>query len=338
MAYYIFLKSLRSLEEFRKNPHVKIPPKSSCANFQALVNSKIQFLIQKFFFLISARPPPLFFFQPSRGPPPSSQSSPVGQNLSVFRTCPFFIATELVCFLHFKTCPIRPENLSDPAALPTGRCACAQHTWAHSAQAALAYLPKGVFSSTLRTLAETPSLSHVTAMWGPPISSIPFLPRGLTVATRRLRPPRAARPPTSRCHARSSLHVLISPLISLLNPSSSRPAINGLKAITAGHFPLPRPGVPLPGHYKRMRSTPPAITTLTLPSIACFRVRSAHSTERLLRRLFPTVARSCLTLRCPLLQPVRPTAVPSPFFLNRGEVLRTGTPFRPFSGEPPLRR
>jgi hypothetical protein len=36
MAYYIFLKSLRRLEEFRKNPHVKIPPKSPCANFQSL--------------------------------------------------------------------------------------------------------------------------------------------------------------------------------------------------------------------------------------------------------------------------------------------------------------
>jgi hypothetical protein len=35
-AYYIFLKSLRSLEEFRKNPHVKIPPKSPCAKFQSL--------------------------------------------------------------------------------------------------------------------------------------------------------------------------------------------------------------------------------------------------------------------------------------------------------------
>jgi hypothetical protein len=129
MVYYIFLKSLRSLEEFRKNPHVKIPPKSSCANFQALVNSKIQFLIRKFFFLISVRPPPLFFFQPSRGPPPPSWSGPLGQNLSVFGTCPFFIATELVCFLHFKTCPIRPENLSDLAALPTGRRARAQPTW-----------------------------------------------------------------------------------------------------------------------------------------------------------------------------------------------------------------
>jgi hypothetical protein len=36
MAYYIFLNSLRSLKEFRKNPHVKIPPKSPCANFQSL--------------------------------------------------------------------------------------------------------------------------------------------------------------------------------------------------------------------------------------------------------------------------------------------------------------
>jgi hypothetical protein len=51
MTYYIFLKSLRSLEEFRKNPHVKIPPKSPSTNFQSLgkfknpiFNSEILFL------------------------------------------------------------------------------------------------------------------------------------------------------------------------------------------------------------------------------------------------------------------------------------------------------
>jgi hypothetical protein len=51
MAYYIFLKSLRSLEEFRINPHVKIPPKSPSTNFQNLgkfknpiFNSEILFL------------------------------------------------------------------------------------------------------------------------------------------------------------------------------------------------------------------------------------------------------------------------------------------------------
>jgi hypothetical protein len=40
MAYYIFLKSLRSLEEFRKNPHVKIHPKSPSINFQSLAKFK----------------------------------------------------------------------------------------------------------------------------------------------------------------------------------------------------------------------------------------------------------------------------------------------------------
>jgi hypothetical protein len=51
MAYYIFLISLRSLEEFRKNPHVKIPLNLLLQISKALVNSKIQFLIQKSFFL-----------------------------------------------------------------------------------------------------------------------------------------------------------------------------------------------------------------------------------------------------------------------------------------------
>jgi hypothetical protein len=51
-AYYIFLKSLRSLEEFRKNPHVKIPPKSPSTNFQSLDKFKNPVLIQKFIFFL----------------------------------------------------------------------------------------------------------------------------------------------------------------------------------------------------------------------------------------------------------------------------------------------
>jgi hypothetical protein len=39
---------LRSLEEFRKNPHVKIPPKSPCTNFQSVGKFKNPILIQKF--------------------------------------------------------------------------------------------------------------------------------------------------------------------------------------------------------------------------------------------------------------------------------------------------
>jgi hypothetical protein len=51
MAYYIFQKSLRSLQEFRKNPHDKIPPKSSPTNFQSLCILKNQIFIRKDFFL-----------------------------------------------------------------------------------------------------------------------------------------------------------------------------------------------------------------------------------------------------------------------------------------------
>jgi hypothetical protein len=70
MAYYIFLKSLRSLEEFRKNPHVKISPKSPSTIFQSLVIIKNQILFRKEFCL---------HFRPNRpsGQPahPASQPS-----------------------------------------------------------------------------------------------------------------------------------------------------------------------------------------------------------------------------------------------------------------------
>jgi hypothetical protein len=80
MAYYIFLKSLRSLEEFRKNPHVKIPPKSPYINFQSVDQFKNPILIQKFFFLISARPTPrptrpLSPASPLAAPPPQAEST-----------------------------------------------------------------------------------------------------------------------------------------------------------------------------------------------------------------------------------------------------------------------
>jgi hypothetical protein len=67
MACYIFLKSLRSLEEFRKNPHVKIPPKSPSSNFPSLGKFKIQFLIQKSFF---------FTFGPATLPGPAGPTGP----------------------------------------------------------------------------------------------------------------------------------------------------------------------------------------------------------------------------------------------------------------------
>jgi hypothetical protein len=57
MVYFIFLKYLRSLEEFRKNPCVQIPHKSPCANFQSLDIFKNSIFIRKEFF---------FNFQPIR--------------------------------------------------------------------------------------------------------------------------------------------------------------------------------------------------------------------------------------------------------------------------------
>jgi hypothetical protein len=58
MAYYIFLKSLGRLEEFRKNPHIKIPPKSPPTNFQSLGIFKNPTFIQKKNFLqLSAQRP-----------------------------------------------------------------------------------------------------------------------------------------------------------------------------------------------------------------------------------------------------------------------------------------
>jgi hypothetical protein len=88
MAYYIFLKSLSSQEEFRKNPHVKIPPKSPCANFQSHGIFKNQILFRKEFFpSLSAHPafqPSLFFTgrislpSPTGSRPPGRPSPPHG--------------------------------------------------------------------------------------------------------------------------------------------------------------------------------------------------------------------------------------------------------------------
>jgi hypothetical protein len=84
MSYFIFLKYLRSLEEFRKNSHVKIPPKSPCANFQSLGIFKNQILFEKEFSSLSAKPAqqpagpsghsaqpqPFFFLSIQPSPPP----------------------------------------------------------------------------------------------------------------------------------------------------------------------------------------------------------------------------------------------------------------------------
>jgi hypothetical protein len=67
VAYYTFLKFLRSLEEFRKNSHAKIPSKSPCTNFQSCQkNLNFKKNVKRFNKCIG----PSFGFWPSRGPPP----------------------------------------------------------------------------------------------------------------------------------------------------------------------------------------------------------------------------------------------------------------------------
>jgi hypothetical protein len=89
MAYFIFLKYLDSLEDFRKNPHVKIPPKSPYANFQSLDIFKTSIFNQKRFFF-NFRPnrpsgqPAHPAFRPTRPKRLSSSSSPmVGPTTSI---------------------------------------------------------------------------------------------------------------------------------------------------------------------------------------------------------------------------------------------------------------
>jgi hypothetical protein len=120
MAYFMFLKYLDSLEDFRKNPHVKIPPKSSCANFQSLGIFKNLIFIQKGIFLR---------FRPI-------QPSPACTGLLCPPGCRILAQ------------PIRPKQL-----------------WR---------ICRKAYFLRLCAFSQRRLLSHVTAMWGPPVSFIPF--------------------------------------------------------------------------------------------------------------------------------------------------------------------
>jgi hypothetical protein len=83
MSYFIFLKYLKSLEEFRKNPCVQIPPKSPCANFQSLVIFKNSIFTRKeiFFNFWPNRPSgqpahPAFWPRAAKQTMPAHQAAP----------------------------------------------------------------------------------------------------------------------------------------------------------------------------------------------------------------------------------------------------------------------
>jgi hypothetical protein len=110
MAYYIFLKSLRSLEEFRKNPHVKIPPKSPSRNLQSLAKFKNPIFNSEILFpcfrpgrpcgplgLRPSRPPlaPLL----SRRPKPTGRPKPLG-HARHWRICKNMFSSLIRAFSH----------------------------------------------------------------------------------------------------------------------------------------------------------------------------------------------------------------------------------------------
>jgi hypothetical protein len=150
MAYYIFLKSSRSLEEFRKILMSKFLLNLLQIS-KALVNSKIQFLIQKSFSLLSARPtlwPVWTLAQPA----------------------------------HW---PHRPRKPKSPRP-------------AHPARASVASSREIHFPFRF-TPSRAGRLCLVSLSTGPHLSDVSSSPCRLTPASffRPLRPPRAARPPTS---------------------------------------------------------------------------------------------------------------------------------------------
>jgi hypothetical protein len=88
MAHYNFLNSSRSLEEFRKNPHVKIPHKSPCTNFQIPCKFKNLIFILKGNFLqfsTQSAQSACLAFQPTR---PFLPPSPMPAERRHFRTPP----------------------------------------------------------------------------------------------------------------------------------------------------------------------------------------------------------------------------------------------------------
>jgi hypothetical protein len=109
MAYYIFLKSLRSLEEFRKNPHVKIPPKSSSTIFQSLAKFKNQILIRKFFFFF-----PFLAFGPAD--PAARQASSAQPATSLPPPSRALACRPAQATLSRPTRPSQPTRPSGPAA------------------------------------------------------------------------------------------------------------------------------------------------------------------------------------------------------------------------------
>jgi hypothetical protein len=152
MAYFIFLKYMRSLEEFMKNPYIKIPPKSPPTNFQSLCIFKNLIFIRKRIFL---------HFRPNRPSGQPTQPQPT-------------------CFFNWPL-PLSPLGLSplaDPAdprvggalpgcRLPHGGSASSHAAFALSSHPADRWTPPII--PHLRPARARPCHHHL-----PPLPSLPL--------------------------------------------------------------------------------------------------------------------------------------------------------------------
>jgi hypothetical protein len=134
MAYYIFLKSWRSLKEFRKNPHLKISPKSPSTNFQSLAIIKNQIFIRKKNFLhfrpirpssqpaysvSRPMPPPgLRFPRPACRPTPPPGLRPVAQPSWATREVVSLLATQPPPSSTLSHRRVKPPWLPQPSPRP----------------------------------------------------------------------------------------------------------------------------------------------------------------------------------------------------------------------------
>jgi hypothetical protein len=171
MAYFIFLKYLDSLEDFRKNPHVKIPPKSPPTNFQSLGLFKNQIVIQKRIFphFRPNRPsgqPAHLAFRPSHGPffsfqPVVRPLSPLGLSLSAGPVRPLGPADRALVASRLIAASLTVKCLTSRHLRPSP---CLADRWHHlsspSSDAARAPLSAAASSSRrcCRALPRAPSL------------------------------------------------------------------------------------------------------------------------------------------------------------------------------------
>jgi hypothetical protein len=117
MAYYIFLKSLRSLEEFRKNSHVKIPPKSRSTNFQSFGKFKNLIFNSEILFLAFGPTNPAAHTASSPASQPTGRAVPTSQNRPGRPIQPARRSR-----LHGKYVFAFGSRLPEPAASPSSLC------------------------------------------------------------------------------------------------------------------------------------------------------------------------------------------------------------------------